>query len=137
MRPFVVKDQNYILPKKSVFNKIIGDSGFELEFAAFLDNCHDVISFAKNYISIKFYIETTMFNYYFDNERDGHVATISMFEAASHGKYEGYTSEYVLLELKNAHEPKRSNMLNLIDKYNIKTLYLTIEIEQLATFIYK
>ncbi|MDR0549219.1 MAG: type III restriction endonuclease subunit R, partial [Deltaproteobacteria bacterium] len=57
MRPFIVKDQDYVLPKKSVFNKIIGDSGFELEFATFIDNCHDVISYAKNYISIKFYIE--------------------------------------------------------------------------------
>jgi type III restriction enzyme len=57
MRPFIVKDQEYIIPKKSVFNKIIGDSGFELEFATFLDNCHDVIAYAKNYISIKFYIE--------------------------------------------------------------------------------
>jgi type III restriction enzyme len=29
-RPFVVKDQGYLVPKKSVFNRIIGDSHFEL-----------------------------------------------------------------------------------------------------------
>jgi len=47
-RPFLVKDQAFFVPKKSVFNKIVGDSGFELEFAAFLDVCDDLIAFAKN-----------------------------------------------------------------------------------------
>ncbi len=56
-RPFVVKEQGYMVPRKSVFNKIIGDSGFELEFAAFLDDCEDIISFAKNYLAVHFNIE--------------------------------------------------------------------------------
>ena len=43
--------------EKSVFNKIIGDSQFELEFAAFLEKCPDIISFAKNYQSLGFKIE--------------------------------------------------------------------------------
>jgi len=34
-RPFVVKEQGYIIPKKSIFNKIIGDSHLELQFASF------------------------------------------------------------------------------------------------------
>ncbi len=56
-RPFVVKDQGYIVPKKSVFNKIIGDSHFELEFASFLENCEDIISYAKNYFAVHFKID--------------------------------------------------------------------------------
>ncbi len=50
-RPFVVNDKSYLIPKKSVFNKIVGDSNFELEFANFLENCddNDVISFSKNF----------------------------------------------------------------------------------------
>jgi len=48
-RPFVVNDKSYLIPKKSVFNKIVGDSDFELVFADFLENCDDVISFAKNF----------------------------------------------------------------------------------------
>jgi type III restriction enzyme len=48
-RPFVVNDKSFLVPQKSVFNKIVGDSDFELEFSAFLDNCDDVISFAKNF----------------------------------------------------------------------------------------
>lgn len=48
-RPFVVNDKSYLIPKKSVFNKIVGDSDFELEFSDFLENCDDIISFAKNF----------------------------------------------------------------------------------------
>ena len=56
-RPFVVKDQGYIVPKKSVFNKIIGDSHFELEFVSFLENCEDIISYVKNYFAVHFKID--------------------------------------------------------------------------------
>lgn len=57
VRPFVAKDQEYLVPKKSVFNKVIGDSHFELEFAAFLENCPDVVSFAKNYLAVHFKLD--------------------------------------------------------------------------------
>jgi len=56
-RPFVVKDQGYLVPKKSLFNKIVGDSHFELEFASFLEGCEDVISYVKNYFSVHFKID--------------------------------------------------------------------------------
>jgi type III restriction enzyme len=47
-RPYAVKQQGYVLAKKSIFNKIVGDSHFELEFASFLDGCKDIVSFVKN-----------------------------------------------------------------------------------------
>ncbi len=56
-RPFVAKDQQYLMPRKSVFNRIIGDSHFELEFASFLESCSDVISYAKNYPSVHFKLD--------------------------------------------------------------------------------
>ena len=56
-RPFLVKEQAYVVPKKSVFNKIVGDSGFELEMAGFLDGCGDIVSFIKNSQSTNFRIE--------------------------------------------------------------------------------
>lgn len=56
-RPFVVKDQGYLISNKTVFNKIVGDSHFELEFASFLDTCTDVISYTKNYFSVHFKID--------------------------------------------------------------------------------
>ncbi len=48
-RPFVVNDKSFMIPQKSVFNRIVGDSNFELEFSAFLEKCDDIISFAKNF----------------------------------------------------------------------------------------
>ncbi len=56
-RPFVDKDQEYLVPKKSVFNKIIGDSHFELLFARFLEDCDDVVSYAKNYFAVHFKLD--------------------------------------------------------------------------------
>ena len=48
-RPFVVNDKSFLIPQKSVFNRIVGDSNFELEFSAFLEKCEDLISYAKNF----------------------------------------------------------------------------------------
>ncbi len=56
-RPFVAKDQGYLVPKKSVFNRIIGDSHLELCFAAFLEDCSDVVSYAKNYMAVHFKLD--------------------------------------------------------------------------------
>ena len=57
VRPFVAKDQGFLIPQKSVFNKIIGDSQLELEFASFLEKCPDVISYVKNYFAVHFRID--------------------------------------------------------------------------------
>jgi len=56
-RPFVTREQSYLLPKKSVFNRIIGDSHLELLFARFLEGCDDVISYAKNYLAVHFKLD--------------------------------------------------------------------------------
>jgi type III restriction enzyme len=56
-RPFMAKEQEYLIPKKSVFNRIIGDRNFELRFARFLEDCDDVISYAKNYLAVHFKLD--------------------------------------------------------------------------------
>lgn len=56
-RPFVVKEQGYLVARKSVFNRIIGDSHFELRFAGFLEDCGDVVSYAKNYLQVNFKLD--------------------------------------------------------------------------------
>lgn len=56
-KPFIVKEQGYVIPQKSVFNKIIGDSDFELKFAEKLESCNDIISYAKNYLAIQYSIQ--------------------------------------------------------------------------------
>lgn len=48
-KPKIVENQSFLIPKKSVFNKIIGDNPFELEVAAAFENrFQDVIAYAKN-----------------------------------------------------------------------------------------
>ncbi len=56
-RPFVVKQQGCIVPQKSVFNKIIGDGSLELGFAEFLEQCGDILSYAKNYFAVGFRLD--------------------------------------------------------------------------------
>ncbi|ABR64199.1 DEAD/DEAH box helicase family protein [Sinorhizobium medicae] len=70
-RPFVTKEQGYLVPKKSVFNRIIGDSHLELIFASFLESCSDVVAYGKNYLAVHFKIdyvnaEGNISNYYPD-----------------------------------------------------------------------
>lgn len=71
---------------------------------------------------LRLYLETTVFNYYFDDGREGHEDVVKLFEAIRAGKYEGYSSRYVTDELMKAPEPKRSDMLGLIDRYGIIVL---------------
>lgn len=83
-RPFIAKDQGYLVPKKSVFNRIIGDSHLELEFASFLEDAPDVEAFAKNYLAVRFkldYVNATgdISNYYPDflvRQTDGRVFVV-------------------------------------------------------------
>ena len=81
---------------------------------------------------LRLYFETTVFNYFFDTERPGHVDAVKLFEAVSVGRFEGYTSRYVTQELERAPEPKRSKMLALIDTYGLKRLDSTPKAERLG-----
>lgn len=72
-RPFVVNDRAYLVPKRSAFNRIVGDSQFELEFADFLERLEEaeIVSYAKNYYEVHFKIDYknadgTIANYYPD-----------------------------------------------------------------------
>jgi len=81
---------------------------------------------------LKIYLETTLFNRYFEPERDNHRDTVQLFNEVALGKFETYTSVYVINELMNAAEPKRSNMLELISRNNISVIDESDETEALA-----
>jgi predicted nucleic acid-binding protein len=80
----------------------------------------------------KVYLETTLFNYYFDEDRDAHADTVRLFEDIAAGKFEAYTSDYVVDELEETISEKRDKMLALIDQYEITVLEFDQEAEQLA-----
>ena len=56
-RAFPVNEQEYVVSKKCIFNRIVGDSHLELRFANFLDECDDVSSFAKLYQRVNFKLD--------------------------------------------------------------------------------
>ena len=58
VRPHVVAySRQYVQSDRSILNKVVGDSHFELEVAAFLGRCKGAISFLKNSQSTHFRIE--------------------------------------------------------------------------------
>jgi type III restriction enzyme len=60
MRPFRTDYRAHLAATKSIFNKIVGEpssGGFELRFAAFLEEATDVEAFAKNYLAVGFKID--------------------------------------------------------------------------------
>lgn len=59
-RPFRTEHRPFLASKKSIFTKIVGEpqsGGFELSFAAFLENAKDVSAFAKNYLAVGFKLD--------------------------------------------------------------------------------
>ena len=81
---------------------------------------------------LKIYLETTMFNFYFDTERDAHAYTVKLFSEIAAGKYEAFTSETVLVELRKAPAEKQKKMLDLILDYKIPILESSADAEKLA-----
>ncbi len=59
-RPFRTENRPYLVPRRSLFNKIVGEpnaGGLEMAFAAFLDGAADVTAFAKNYLAVGFKVD--------------------------------------------------------------------------------
>ncbi|MFA5676127.1 MAG: DEAD/DEAH box helicase family protein [Christensenellales bacterium] len=81
-RPFVAKDQGYLVTQKSVFNKIIGDSHLELLFASFLEKCDDIISYAKNYFAVHFKLDYVNANGDISNYYPDFIVKVSSNEIA-------------------------------------------------------
>jgi type III restriction enzyme len=60
MRPFRTDYRAHLTASKSIFNRVVGEpnsGGFELRFAAFLEEAPDVQAFAKNYLAIGFKLD--------------------------------------------------------------------------------
>ena len=76
----------------------------------------------------RIYLETTVFNRFLENNREYNTETVKLFEKILLNEVAAYSSTYVIEELDKASEPKRTEMLNLIPKYNIAIL----EIDQRA-----
>jgi predicted nucleic acid-binding protein len=82
---------------------------------------------------VKIYFDTSVISFLFaDDSPDFKSITINFFENYSK-EYDLYISEIVLLEInKNPDELLKTDMLNIIDKYNIQTLEYNLEIDEIA-----
>ena len=96
------------------------------------DFCGGVVSYGMTIKPQKVYLETTVFNYFFDSDRLAHPATIKLFEEIKAGKYIAYTSAYVVEEIEKSNDPKKSKMLELLGKYEIEVLQSSVLAEQLC-----
>ena len=81
----------------------------------------------------KIYLETTLFDYYFDSDRDVlHTDTVKLFAEIAEDKYDAFTSEAVTDELKIAPTPKKEKMLALLNEYTITLLPVDETADKLA-----
>ena len=81
----------------------------------------------------KIYLETSVFNFCFaDDAPDKMQDTLKLFEEIKAGMYLPYTSAYVMQELARADEPKQSQMVALIEEYDMQFLEQSDAIRTLA-----
>jgi len=79
------------------------------------------------------YLETTIFNHYFDeNMGIAHECTHMLFEEIIKGKYKPFTLYAVIDEIKMAPSEKRDKMINLISEYNINIIEYNLKAVVLA-----
>jgi len=81
---------------------------------------------------LKLYLETTVFNRYFEPDSDNYADTQQLFAEIAAKKFDACTSQYVVDELMDACDPKRTSMINLITQHRIRILQKSGEIEALA-----
>ncbi|GHV23245.1 hypothetical protein AGMMS49959_15850 [Planctomycetales bacterium] len=68
---------------------------------------------------LRVYLETTIFNRYFDAGREYQSETKLLFDKIAAGEIEAVTSTAVIDELEKATGPKRGQMLALIERHHI------------------
>lgn len=81
------------------------------------------------------YLETSLFGWYYETVQSPvyHYWTLEFFEAIRDGRVIPYTSRYVVRELEaTRQQPKRDNMLALIDQYGMEVLKLSEETRRMA-----
>ena len=82
---------------------------------------------------LRIYLETTVFNWYFESER-GFTKDIQMlFEEIAAGKFEAYASDYVIEELLKTKDPARQKeLMDLLERSHAAILRKSDEAEALA-----
>jgi predicted nucleic acid-binding protein len=83
---------------------------------------------------MRIYLETTIFNRYFEDGREYNAETKRLFERFEDRLDEPFTSVAVIDELEDPRtpEPKRSQMIDLVRRYDIQVLQAREDVYELA-----
>ena len=81
---------------------------------------------------LKAYIETSVFNRYFEDGREHSQATKALFAKIAAGEIQGFTSDAVIDEISNAQSPKKEAMLSLVVSHKMSTLLVDARADNLA-----
>ncbi len=82
---------------------------------------------------LSIYLDTAVLSFCFaDDSPKERDITKEFFEEMRKDRIQTFISEIVVGEINNAPEPKKSKLLNLINKYNLRVLPLDQECEDLA-----
>jgi len=86
----------------------------------------------------KLFLETTVFNFYFEGKQgQKQTAAIRLFEAIAGGKYEAYTSDAVMDEIKDASAEKAEKMKALSKEYSMKVIQSSPKAKRMADIYVK
>jgi len=84
-------------------------------------------------IAVDMYLDTSVINFYFAEDSPEKMSiTQKFFREISIGGYKVFISEVVIREINDASEPKRTKLLDIIDRHTPKMLRLDTKCENLA-----
>ena len=86
---------------------------------------------------IKLYIDTSVWNFALETERGDNVLTDDFLQLVRKENYDVIVSDTVMAEIEDAHEPRKSDLLKLIEFFNCKIVQPSNEARNLANLYIK
>jgi predicted nucleic acid-binding protein len=83
---------------------------------------------------MKVYLDTSIFDYYFDQGREGNLMISRLFEEIWNKDYQSYASSYVIDELKKSSEEKGIKTINILSDFKAIILQPNDFATQLAKY---
>ena len=86
---------------------------------------------------LKLYIDTSVWNFALETERGDNVLTDDFLQLIRKEDYDVIVSDTVMAEIEDAHEPRKSDLLELIEFFNCKIIQSSNEARNLASLYIK
>lgn len=86
---------------------------------------------------LKLYIDTSVWNFVLEAERSGSTLTYDFLQLIVKEEYNIAVSDTVMAEIEDAHEPRKSNLLELIELFNCEIVQPSNKARTLANIYVK